>query len=108
MTLMRRSIFLLATAVIVAIPQHLPAAELFELAITGAADASFAGTCTLTTAAGDHTLELSGQVPLRRTIQAESLVCRFETVGRVVVEVTRGNSRSRSATHGGVISVAVH
>ena len=108
MTLMRRSIFLLATAVIVAIPQHLAAAEPFELTITGGANASFSGSCTLTTSGGDHALELSGQVPLRRTIQAESLVCRFETVGRVVVEVTRDGSRSRSATDGGVISIAVH
>ena len=106
MTLMRRSIFLLAVAVV--LPQQLPAAEPFELAITGVADASFAGTCTLTTSDGDHALELSGQVPLRRTIQAESLVCRFETVGRVVVEVTRGGSRSRSATDGGLISIAAH
>ena len=65
MMLMRRSIFLLATAVMVVLPHHLPAAEPFELAITGAADASFAGICTLTISGGDHALELSGQVPLR-------------------------------------------
>lgn len=102
-----RLIPLLATAVMVLAPQGLPAAEPFELTITGAADASFAGSCTLATAAGDHTLELTGTVPLQRTIQAEKLTCRFETTGRVVVEIIHGNSRSRSASHGGVISIGV-
>jgi len=101
------SIPLLATPVMVLALQGLSAAEPFELTITGAADASFAGSCTLTTAAGDHTLELTGTVPLQRTIQAEKLTCRFETTGRIVVDIIHGNSRSRSASHGGVISIGV-
>lgn len=104
---MHRSIPLLATAVMIAVPQCLPAAEPFELTITGAADASFACNCTLTTAAGDHTLTLTGTVPLQRTIQAKKLTCRFETTGRIVVDMIHGNSRSRSTSHGGVITVGV-
>ncbi len=102
-----RSIPFLATAVMVLAAHHLPAAEPFDLTITGAAGANFAGSCTLITAAGDHTLELIGTVPLQRTIQADGLTCRFQTTGRIVVDVIHGNSRSRSASNGGVISVAV-
>lgn len=103
----RWSIPLLATAMMIVAPHDLRAAEPFELTITGAADASFAGSCTLTTAAGDHTLKLTGTVPLQRIIQAEKLTCRFETTGRIVVDIIHGNSRSRSASQGGVISVGV-
>lgn len=101
------SIPVLVIAVVVLVPHHLHAAEPFGLAITGAADASFAGTCTLTTATGDHNLELTGTVPLRRTIQADGLTCRLQTTGRIVVDIARGKSRSRSATNGGIVSVSV-
>ena len=50
---------------------------------------------------------LTGTVPLQRIIQAETLTCRFETTGRIVVDIIHGNSRSRSASHGGVITVGV-
>jgi hypothetical protein len=83
-------------------------AKTFSLSITGAEGARYAGRCTLTTASGEEeTLELSGVVPRHERLEGDGLACRIEGDGRIVVEVARNGSRSRSATTGGVINISV-
>ncbi len=83
------------------------AEEPLSLAITGAAGARYTGHCTLTTAAGEQTFELTGTVPHHEEFTGEGLACRIEAAGRIVVEVARGGSVSRSVTSGGTVSIAV-
>ena len=73
----------------------------FSLAITGAAGARYAGQCTLTTAGGEQTIELSGVVPRHEELMAEAIACRIESAGSITVEIARDGSRSRSAINGG-------
>jgi hypothetical protein len=79
----------------------------FSLAITGAEGARYAGRCTLTTAAGEETIELSGVVPRHEELGAEAVACRIESAGRITVEIAHDRSRSRSVINGGTAHLAV-
>ena len=79
----------------------------FSLAITGAAGVRYAGQCTLTTAAGEETIELSGIVPRHEELTAEAIACRIESAGSITVEIARAGSRSRSTISGGTAHLAV-
>jgi hypothetical protein len=80
-------------------------AETYTLSVTGDPGARFAGACTLFTESVEERVELAGPVALERSFIGEGLACRFETEGRVVVEIAGAGSRSRSATTGGTINV---
>ena len=79
----------------------------FSLTITGAAGARYTGQCTLTTAGGDETLELSGVVPRHEDLTAETVVCRIASAGAITVEIAHDGSRSRSTITGGTAQIAV-
>ena len=79
----------------------------FSLTITGAEGVRYTGRCTLTTAAGEETLELSGVVPLHEELTAEAVVCRIESAGLITVEIAHDGSRSRSTISGGTAHLAV-
>jgi hypothetical protein len=83
------------------------AEKLFSLEITGAAGTSYGGRCTLTTAAGEETIELSGIVPRHEQLSAEAVACRIESAGRITVEIAYDGSRSRSVIDGGTAHLAV-
>jgi len=78
----------------------------FSLAITGAEGTRYAGQCTLTTAAGDETVELSGVVPRHQEFMAETIACRIESAGLITVEIAHDGSLSRSSINGGTAHVA--
>jgi hypothetical protein len=78
-----------------------------SLEITGAEGVRYAGQCTLRTAAGEETFELSGVVPRHQEFTGESLACRIESAGSIAVEIARDGTRSRSATSGGTVRIAV-
>jgi hypothetical protein len=82
------------------------AQEPFSLTITGAEGTRYAGQCTLTTAAGDRTIEIFGIVPRRQELEAEAIACRIDSAGRIAVEIARDGSRSRSVISGGTAHVA--
>lgn len=82
-------------------------AATYRLSVTGDSGARFAGACTLFIPSGEERVELAGPVPLERSFVGQGLACRFETEGRVVVDITGGGSRSRSATNGGTVNIAV-
>jgi hypothetical protein len=84
-----------------------PAEKSLSLDITGAQGARYTGQCTLTTAAGEETFELSGVVPRHEEFTGEGLACRIESAGSIAVEIARDGSRSRSATSGGTVRIAV-
>lgn len=77
----------------------------FKLSITGDEDARYAGQCMLIKEPQDDVVVLEGTVPLEHTFVADGLDCRIEAKGRVVVEIAHGGSRSRAATHGGLVHV---
>ena len=79
----------------------------FTLVITGAEGARYTGRCTLTTAAGEETFELTGTVPRREALTGAGLACRIEAAGRIAVEIRHGGSVSRSVTSGGTVNIAV-
>ena len=79
----------------------------FSLVITGAEGARYAGRCTVTTAAGEETLEVSGVVPRHEELSAEAIACRIESAGLITLEIAYDDSRSRSVVNGGTASVAV-
>ena len=79
----------------------------FSLAITGAEGARYTGRCTLTTAAGERTIELSGVVPRHEELSAEAVACRIESAGLITVEIAHDGGRSRSVIDGGTAHVAV-
>lgn len=79
----------------------------FSLAITGAEGARYAGRCTLTTAAGEETIKLSGVVPRHEELSAEAVACRIESAGRITVEIAHDGSRGRSVINGGTARLAV-
>jgi hypothetical protein len=79
----------------------------FSLAITGAAGTRYTGQCTLTTAAGEKTLELAGVVPRHEQLVAQAVVCRIASAGSVTVELARPGSVSRSTITGGTAHIAV-
>jgi hypothetical protein len=79
----------------------------FSPAITGPADTRYSGECTLTTAAGDRTLALSGVVPRHEELTAEAVVCRIASPGAITVELARPGSRTRSTITGGTAHLAV-
>ncbi len=78
-----------------------------SLQITGSQGARYTGQCTLTTAAGEETFELSGVVPRHEEFKGEGLACRIESKGSIAVEIAADGSRSRSATSGGTVRIAV-
>jgi hypothetical protein len=78
----------------------------FSLAIAGAEGARYCGRCTLTTAAGERTIELSGVVPRHEEFMADAVVCRIGSAGRITVEIARAGSVSRSTIKGGTAHVA--
>jgi hypothetical protein len=78
----------------------------FSLAITGADGVRYTGRCTLTTAAGEETIELSGVVPRHEELSAEAVVCRIESAGLITVEIAHDGSVSRSVISGGTARVA--
>jgi hypothetical protein len=78
----------------------------FSLAITGAAGTRYAGQCTLTTAAGEQTLELAGVVPRHEELRAEAVVCRIQSAGSITLEIARAGSVSRATVTGGTAHVA--
>jgi len=79
----------------------------FSLTITGAEGARYAGECTLTTAAGEETIELAGVVPRHEEMKAEAVACRIESAGLITVEIAYDGSRSRSTINRGTAHVAV-
>ena len=78
----------------------------FSLAITGAAGTRYAAQCTLTTAAGERTIELSGVVPRREKLVAAAVVCRIASAGSITVEIARAGSLSRAVINGGTAHLA--
>jgi hypothetical protein len=78
----------------------------FSLAITGAAGVRYAGQCTLTTAVGEETIELSGVVPRHEELTGEAIVCRIGSAGLITVEIAHDGSLSRSMVSGGTARVA--
>lgn len=78
----------------------------FSLTITGAAGTRYAGQCTLTTAVGEQTIELSGVVPRHEDLTAEAVVCRIASAGLITVELAHDGSRSRSTINGGTAHLA--
>jgi hypothetical protein len=81
-------------------------AKTFHLSISGEGGARYSGVCTVMAASGDEQIELEGAVPLEREFDGDGLMCRFNTEGQVVAEITHGGSRSRSATNGATIQVS--
>ncbi len=79
----------------------------FSLSITGAEGARYTGRCTLTTAAGEETLELSGVVPRHEELTGQGLVCRIDSAGLITVEIAHDGSRSRSTINGGTAHLAI-
>jgi hypothetical protein len=79
----------------------------FSLAITGAESVRYTGRCTLTTAAGEKTIELSGVVPRHEELTAEAVVCRIESAGLITVDIAHDGSVSRSTINGGTAHLAV-
>jgi hypothetical protein len=82
------------------------AEKLFSLAITGADGVRYTGRCTLTTAAGEETIELSGVVPRHEELTGEAIVCRIGSAGLITVEIAHDGSLSRSMVSGGTARVA--
>ena len=78
-----------------------------SLEITGSEGVRYSGQCTLTSAGGKETFELSGVVPRHQEFTGESLACRIESAGSIAVEIARDGTRSRSATSGGTVRIAV-
>jgi hypothetical protein len=78
----------------------------FSLTITGAEGARYTGRCTMTTAAGEETIELAGVVPRHEEFTCEAVVCRIESAGSITVEIAHGGSVSRSVINGGTARVA--
>jgi hypothetical protein len=78
----------------------------FSLTITGGEGVRYTGQCTLTTAAGEETIELSGVVPRHEELSAEAIVCRIESAGSITVEIAHDGSLSRSTITGGTAHVA--
>jgi len=79
----------------------------FSLAITGAAGTRYTGQCTLTTAGGEKTIELSGVVPRHEELMAEAITCRIASAGSITVEIAHDGSRSRSMINGGTAHVSM-
>jgi hypothetical protein len=79
----------------------------FSLTITGAEGTPYTGRCTLTTAAGEEAIELSGVVPRHEELSAKAVVCRIESAGSITVEIAHSGSLSRSTINGGTAHVAV-
>jgi hypothetical protein len=77
------------------------------LAASGDAGARLRGRCTLTTDAGERTLEIDEAVPFSRRLDGTGLRCDLDASGRVKVEVTAGGSRSVTSTSGGRLTIAV-
>ena len=80
--------------------------RLFSLLITGAEGVRYIGLCTLTTEAGEQKFEISGTVPRRDELEGQSLACRIESTGWLVVEIAQGANRTRAATNGGIVSIS--
>ena len=78
----------------------------FSLAISGEEGVRYTGRCTLTTAAGEETIELSGVVPRHEELTGEALVCRIESAGSITVEIAHDGGLSRSTVSGGTARVA--
>jgi hypothetical protein len=81
-------------------------AKTFHLSISGEGGARYSGVCTVMAPSGDQQIELEGAVPLEREFDGDGVMCRFNTEGQVVAEITHGGSRSRSATNGATIQVS--
>ena len=90
-----------AGALLMAAGAGVAAEKSFSLAISGAAGTRYAGQCTLTTAAGEKTLELAGVAPRHEDLVAEAVVCRIASAGTITVELARAGSVSRSTVTGG-------
>lgn len=83
------------------------AAKTFRLSISASAEVHYDGRCTLTTASGEETLDVSGAGPRRESFEGEALACRLETDGPVAVEIGGDGNRSRSVTSRGTVSISV-
>jgi hypothetical protein len=95
-----------AALLIAASASGFAAEKSFSLTISGTAGTRYTGQCTLTTAAGERTIELSGVVPRREELVAEAIVCRIASAGSITVELARVGSVSRATTTGGTAHVA--
>lgn len=71
------------------------------LAVDGQPGVRVSGTCLVRTAAGDAHEAVAAEVPFERRWQAKGLRCELQSDGPATIEVTRGGSRSRTATSGG-------
>jgi hypothetical protein len=78
----------------------------FSLTITGAEGVRYTGRCTLTTAAGEKSIELAGVVPRHEELTCEGVVCQIESAGQITVEIAHAGSVSRSVISGGTARVA--
>lgn len=77
------------------------------LTIGGQPGVKVAGACLARTAADDARETIAAEVPFERRWQASGLRCELQTDGPATIEVTRGGSRSRTATSGGRIVIDV-
>jgi hypothetical protein len=102
----RRSLTAGALLMAVGAGTAVAAEKRFSLAITGAEGVRYTGRCTLSTAAGEETIELSGVVPLHEALTGEAVVCRIESAGLITVEIARDGRLSRSTVSGGTARVA--
>lgn len=108
MTAVRRGCCAIAGAVLLVAAGGGDAAETsLSLEITGSEGVRYTGRCTLTTAAGEETFELSGVVPRHDEFTGDGLACRIASGGLIAVEIAHDGNRSRSVTNGGIIRIAV-
>jgi hypothetical protein len=77
------------------------------LSITGEAGVRVRGRCLVETPAGDWVWNLDEAVPVERRSRGRGLRCELAAVGPVMVEMTRGGSRSLSWAEGGRVALDV-
>lgn len=88
-------------------PARAATAAAISLSIDGDPDASVRGSCTLQRTGGEEVIVLDGPVPIARTLEGQELTCELTAAGRVVVEIARNGSRSRSTTRDGQVRISV-
>lgn len=68
---------------------------------------AFSAACVLMTTAGDEDFTLEEPLPYEQSFAGNGLRCRIESATAFAVEVVKGNSRSRTRSSGGVVTVSV-
>ncbi len=75
----------------------------YHLKFSGDSGTTFTGSCIIGDGKGEATLSFAGRVPAERTVTGDSLDCRLEALGRMILDIRHGTSRTRSSTSGGVL-----